>query len=118
MFAEDLAPAPNSCSEKEKQEACDITSTHRRARTHTELRLQLINFILTVNNGAIFPFFSLCLQGRFILDLLIMHQIWQICARRRNVLVEHLYKRPRNIRLLERKDGHVEIIKKKRKEFS
>lgn len=76
MFGEGLATAPNSCSEKEKQEACEITSTHRRTqiRTHTELRPQLINFILTVNNGAIF-LFSLCLRGIFIFDFLIMHQI-------------------------------------------
>lgn len=76
MFGEVLAPAPNSCSEKEKQEACDITSTHRRTqiRTNTELRPQLINFVLTVNNGAIF-LFSLCPRGIFIFDFLIMHQI-------------------------------------------
>lgn len=76
IFGEELAPAHNSCSEKQKQEACDITSTHRRTqiRTHTELRPQLINFELTVNNGAIF-LLSLCPLGIFIFDFLIMHQV-------------------------------------------
>lgn len=74
MFVEELAAARNSCSEKEKQEACEITSTHRRAHTHTELRPQLVNFLLAVNNGAIF-LLSLCLRAIFIFDFLIMHQI-------------------------------------------
>lgn len=109
MFGEELAPAPNSCSEKEKQEACDITSTHRRTqiRTHNELRPQLINFVLTVNNGAIF-LFSLCLRGIFIFDFLIKHQIRQIAQGDRMFSLRLFYKRVYSHKrwLLGRKDRH------------
>lgn len=106
MFVEELATAHNSCSEKEKQEACEITSTHRRTQTrkHAELRPQLINFVLAVNNGAIF--LLIVSAGDIYLRFLNHASNMTDCAGRRNVLIEDLYTRSSKRHLLQRMERH------------